>query len=168
LFKTGRIKKIYIALVEGIISKAEVWVDWLARDSNTRRSLAAKQDRGREAVTEIIPVAAGNRTSCILCLPRTGRTHQIRAQAALHGHPLEGDKKYGSSGKAPFYVLHAAGVCIQEEYNSLRIPALSAELPGPAEDVFCRLFSRDILARVYTAVRTQLKKGVPGVHLTHK
>jgi 23S rRNA pseudouridine1911/1915/1917 synthase len=28
--------------------------------------------------------------------PQTGRTHQLRVQLAHHGHPIYGDRKYGS------------------------------------------------------------------------
>jgi 23S rRNA pseudouridine955/2504/2580 synthase len=45
----------------------------------------------------------------------TGKTHQIRAQAAAHGHPLAGDIKYGGQGslRGNFF-LHAWKLEIDE------------------------------------------------------
>jgi 23S rRNA pseudouridine955/2504/2580 synthase len=51
----------------------------------------------------------------------TGRTHQIRAQAAGRGHPLLGDKKYG--GRNLFGV------------NSLMLHAWRLEFPSGAAAV---------------------------------
>ena len=55
-------------------------------------------------------------------MPLTGRTHQLRAHAALIGCPILGDGKYG--GKA----AHPTGAP-----KGLMLHARELELPGPAE-----------------------------------
>ena len=68
----------------------------------------------------------------------TGRTHQIRAQAACHGHPLAGDKKYGgspfpgkrdNSHKESFY-LHAWRLELPAE-TTISKTSVSADTPLP-------------------------------------
>ena len=49
-----------------------------------------------------------------LCI-QTGRTHQIRAHAAGHGHPLAGDNLYGGSGEL---LSRAALHCLRTELVS--------------------------------------------------
>jgi len=49
----------------------------------------------KEAVTSVKTLASNGEFSLIEARIKTGRHHQIRAQAAAHGHPLAGDIKYG-------------------------------------------------------------------------
>jgi 23S rRNA-/tRNA-specific pseudouridylate synthase len=72
----------------------------------TQRRRGAEDAEGKEAVTFIRPIAAEGNYSLVMAEIATGRTHQIRAQAAAHGYPLLGDLKYGGSGKGGFF-LHA-------------------------------------------------------------
>ena len=37
----------------------------------------------------------GNKPTLLRMEAKTGRTHQLRVQSALHGHPILGDKTYG-------------------------------------------------------------------------
>jgi 23S rRNA-/tRNA-specific pseudouridylate synthase len=50
----------------------------------------------KEAVTTVKTLASNGEYSLIEARIKTGRHHQIRAQAASHGHPLAGDIKYGA------------------------------------------------------------------------
>jgi 23S rRNA pseudouridine955/2504/2580 synthase len=138
----GKIKKIYYALLEGRFPAAQTWEDNLVRDSKNRITRIAPPDAkiGKAALTEVRPLAVS--AFCTLCelTIRSGRTHQIRSQAALRGHPLAGDRKYGGQALAGAphkgaYILHAA---------RLSFPPLevSAPLPEDAQAFLKRIFSK--------------------------
>jgi 23S rRNA pseudouridine955/2504/2580 synthase len=94
------IKKQYLALVTGIVEKAEVWEDELVRDERrkkTFRNSGAIHGVAKTALTRVTPLAGDGERTLILAEIETGRTHQIRAQAAGRGHPLFGDRKYGGT-----------------------------------------------------------------------
>jgi len=61
---------------------------------------------GRECVTDFKVKRrferGGHRFSLIRCFPETGRMHQIRVHLEHAGHPLVGDKIYGTDGAAYF------------------------------------------------------------------
>jgi len=130
LLAQGKIVKRYLAILEGEIKSEQVWEEILIRDKTARKTLvkpaaqgaepdavpdAAHDTGGRRAVTHVAPLAwakreaPGGAYTYAQIEIKTGRTHQIRAQAASHGHPLAGDRKYGGHpfiGKSFF--LHAA------------------------------------------------------------
>ncbi|MDR3200427.1 MAG: RluA family pseudouridine synthase [Spirochaetales bacterium] len=155
--RAGEIQKTYYALLEGRIAKAETWTDSLTRDTVRRTSRAAQAETaspGKTAWSDVRPLAAitlpasgaASAVSLSLCeiTIHTGRTHQIRAQAAAHGHPLAGDRKYGGrllSG-APHggaYILHAARVSLPA--SGLGKPlAVHAPLPEDARLFLEKLF----------------------------
>ena len=96
MMREGRIKKYYLALVEGTIEKAEVWQDELERDHNNKKTiLGTPGGKVKTGLAFVKPLAGNGRCTLILVEIKTGRTHQIRVQAASRGHPLPGDKKYG-------------------------------------------------------------------------
>ena len=129
LLREGRIKKQYLALVEGQVEEAAVWEDFLIRDTAAQKTLRAgagdaadppgpnRTGTAKKALTRIRPLAvsagalrAGDgkqNFSLILAELETGRTHQIRAQAAARGFPLAGDAKYGGSPRPEGFLLHA-------------------------------------------------------------
>jgi 23S rRNA pseudouridine955/2504/2580 synthase len=51
----------------------------------------------------------------------SGKIHQIRAQCALHGHPLCGDKKYGGFPRQDGYFLRACRIVIERDGEPLII-----------------------------------------------
>jgi 23S rRNA pseudouridine955/2504/2580 synthase len=159
LFKQSLVKKIYLTLVEGTFRKKELWEDWIDRDTEAKLSHAAGEGQGKKAVTQVIPVARHNNSSCILCLPLTGRTHQIRLQARIHNHPLLGDRKYGSGTGAPYYILHAAGLYLAAEGGELKIPPLFAPLPPSSRQVFLGCMGQAILDTAYALVHALARAG---------
>ena len=97
-FREGRVRKTYECLVLGRPSPAEDSLTaYMVKQPGEAR--VAVYDRpvpdGRQMRTDyrVIGEAAGG--SRLLVWPRTGRTHQIRAQLSHIGHPILGDERYG-------------------------------------------------------------------------
>jgi 23S rRNA pseudouridine955/2504/2580 synthase len=131
LIRERTIVKRYLALVDGTIARPEVWQDDLVRNSAERKTFAAACNdadprASRQAETFIEPIASHSAYSLILAEIHTGRTHQIRSQAALRGHPLAGDKKYGGSFLKSGLLLHAYSLEFPSETG---IPILNAPVP---------------------------------------
>lgn len=97
----------YLALCQGQIKKT-VWTitDKIGRDRHDRRKRVVDNHGGKEALTQISPLATISKNSLISCRLQTGRTHQIRVHLAHHGHALLGDPLY-SKVSAPRLMLHA-------------------------------------------------------------
>jgi 23S rRNA pseudouridine955/2504/2580 synthase len=146
--RSGRIQKTYIAILEGRLEQAETWADMLAYDGATRRSyfppelpptggrhkagsVGEGSGAAKPALTTVKPLAVrGGRTLALIKID-TGRTHQIRAQAALRGFPLEGDTKYGGKRRVrkagePAFFLHA--LCLELPPEP---PSATSQAPEP-------------------------------------
>ncbi|HUP48979.1 MAG TPA: RluA family pseudouridine synthase [Thermoanaerobaculia bacterium] len=92
LFASGEIRKTYLAVVEGVLDRPltiEIPV------------------RGKQAATIVRPLRAVAYGTLAEVGIRTGRTHQIRVHLASRGHPVAGDRRYGSTINAPRLMLHA-------------------------------------------------------------
>jgi RluA family pseudouridine synthase len=92
LFANGEIRKTYLAILEGEIAKEEV--------VNT-------PVQGKRARTTFRPLRVDEHTTLVEASIETGRTHQIRIHAQSIGHPVVGDRRYGSGGRAARLMLHA-------------------------------------------------------------
>jgi 23S rRNA pseudouridine955/2504/2580 synthase len=111
LMREHKVRKTYLAIVEGTVKNEEIWQDDLVRDKEKKKTFISQTNiaGSKNAVTKATPLAADGNYTLIKAEIATGRTHQIRAQAASRGYPLAGDKKYGGKkfGKENGFFLHA-------------------------------------------------------------
>ena len=98
-FFQRHIEKIYTAFIDGRAVDLPSVID--APISEDRKSLNGARfhvaPEGKEAITRIIASEPlGANSSKIRLQPLTGRTHQLRVHCAFIGHPIIGDRTYGS------------------------------------------------------------------------
>jgi 23S rRNA pseudouridine1911/1915/1917 synthase len=94
--KARRIKKTYLALVQGSVSAAAGRIEApIGRDPKHRIRMAVVQD-GRPAVTGYRVRERFTDWTLLELDLITGRTHQIRVHLTAIGHPVAGDKVYGT------------------------------------------------------------------------
>ena len=90
----------YIALVEGNTLESGTIRNYL-RESETQMVYATnKKDEGKEAITHYKKIKSNKEYSLLEVFIDTGRKNQIRVHMSDLGHPIIGDKKYGST-KSP-------------------------------------------------------------------
>ncbi|MGP1565541.1 MAG: RluA family pseudouridine synthase [Treponema sp.] len=108
IFAEGTVKKSYIALVQGKMSKEMYWQDEIIDKEEIAKTgfktveiAQNKYSDSKTSITKAFPLDCGkfNGEYCSLILfeIETGRKHQIRAQSAYHGFPLLGDTAYGGN-----------------------------------------------------------------------
>lgn len=115
--QTHEITKKYFAVLQGKLLQEEEWKDSIAKtDDETANGfhLVKETEDGNLAHTIAKPLAYGQYNKMDFTLAeleiKTGRTHQIRVQSSIHGHPLLGDTAYKGtelSVKYPDFFLQA-------------------------------------------------------------
>lgn len=140
----GRMQRIYTALVWGIPERRSGVIDApLERSSANRQKMAVVRSGGKHAVTHYqltdrLPHPPRTaEVSLVECRLETGRTHQIRVHMAHIGHPLLGDRTYGSGFAASISKLPpaAAGALKALGRQALHATTLGFEHPVTAENM---------------------------------
>lgn len=95
-FEARTPERIYVARVEGIVPADEGTLTSQVEENASLQVRVARGARGKDAITRY-RVLAHYRDATLLELALvTGRRGQIRAQLAELGHPIVGDRAYGS------------------------------------------------------------------------
>lgn len=140
-FRDGAPDKRYLAVVEGRLGETDAeLVAYLAAKGDdhgvTRASLQSFAG-AREARLRYRVIGAGGDRSLVEVELLTGRRHQIRAQFALAGCPIWGDRKYGSAHDLGRRIaLHAQRLTVAHPITGeplvLQAPLPTADWPWPA------------------------------------
>jgi len=102
-----KIERYYLAKVEGVIFPKNGTLSHYLKHESYRASVVSRQHSGaKEAILEYEILDHSGDISTLKIKLLTGRYHQIRAQLAAIGHPIIGDKKYGSNKDNSRILLH--------------------------------------------------------------
>ena len=147
LLRAGKVEKRYLALVKGRWELGQVRLeDRLRKTVRGGERVVTVDESGKHATSIFRPVEIGSAASLLEVRIMTGRTHQIRVQAAEAGHPLAGDERYGdrdynqrmkSLGLGRLF-LHAASIG-WEDPASGEWRIYSAPLPADLRQILSNL-----------------------------
>ncbi len=137
-FKDRVVKKLYIALVAGVIKKGSGTIEvGLGRHMKDRKKISVHTNKAREAVTSFTVKERYPKATLVEVEIKTGRTHQIRVHLAHIGYPVLGDRVYGG-GKASTYgetiitrqMLHAESLSLLHPDTGIPMTFIA---PPPAD-----------------------------------
>ena len=105
-FSQRRVKKTYIAIVEGQLAEKSAIID-MPIGRNPKKPQTFRVDaNGKNAITEYNVLESNDKYSLVELTPQTGRTHQLRVHLNHLGHPIVGDDFYGGKPSNRLF-LHA-------------------------------------------------------------
>jgi 23S rRNA pseudouridine1911/1915/1917 synthase len=145
-FKAREIKKVYRALAWGHLARAEGSFDWpIGRHSVHGDRMSIRTNKPRTASTEYRVLQEYKDSSLLDVRPITGRTHQIRVHLSAAGHPVAGDRRYGSIRK-PGYTfdrlfLHAYHLAFRHPRTGAPMQ-FTSPLPEALDDILRTLEPR--------------------------
>lgn len=124
--KDGEIRRSYFAIVKGDPGKEGRYEDSLLKNSATNQVFI--DSAGDEAITQFKQLQKLGNSSVMKIELLTGKSHQIRAHFAHHGHALLGDKKYAKKPWSEIFgrpALHSWKLSFPEtsQYADLEIEA---------------------------------------------
>ncbi len=121
LFEHRQVDKRYVAVLDGVLAYAPgdsgwglidlpIAVDWPNRPLRIIDAVHGKASQTRWRVLARDAAASSTRLELA---PLTGRSHQLRVHLQAIGHPILGDRLYGSDAvqaRAPRLLLHASAL----------------------------------------------------------
>jgi 23S rRNA pseudouridine1911/1915/1917 synthase len=131
-FENRTIKKDYLAVVHGTPDlTADKISAPLGIHPKVREKYAIRPETGKESVTfyEVLEEFRGY--SLIKCMPKTGRTHQIRVHLSYIKHPIVGDDMYGGKPVYPWQLKDAEPVVEEPVIARCALHASTIEFKHP-------------------------------------
>lgn len=143
--KNREVKKMYIALVRGVIKENEATINMpIGRSTKDRKKMAVSKN-GKEAVTHFKVIKRFDNYTLLEIKIDTGRTHQIRVHLSEIGYPVIGDYVY-SNGKNLFGVvgqmLHAKSIEFKHPVTN-NLMKIEAPIPKYFEKIINELQKRN-------------------------
>ena len=98
VFSRHDIQRKYWAIVEGVVSKNQGTIQsHLAEDKTLRMHSTEDMERGKSAITHYRVLRRLHNLTVLEVTLETGRKNQIRVHLSEMGHPIVGDRAYGST-----------------------------------------------------------------------
>lgn len=154
--RSHKLDKYYLTLVAGEIREAGEITAYLTKDAERNQVRISKREgSGAKTVTQYRPLAHAKGYTLLEIHLITGKTHQIRAHMQSMGHPVVGDRKYGSEHSNQKFreeyalsnqFLHAIRVEWKEKDGPLGYlygKEMTAPLPKVLQDICDGLFGKD-------------------------
>ena len=147
LLRGRLVRKYYRTILKGTLSEEKEAISWLVKDGKTNtvrifdsQEKASACGRPEKIASMFRPLCAKNGVTLTEVELHTGKSHQIRAQAAHMGFPVIGDVKYGAERVPGLtgHLLHAARLVFSDDAD------MPEELRGriieaPVPDIFKKL-----------------------------
>ncbi len=156
-FKERSVRKIYLAIVKGIVARDRVTIERpVGRHPVERKKMSVRSHMPRDATSRVTVLRRFEPApddglemgaSLVRVKPETGRMHQIRVHLASIGHPCLGDRVYGGAHPDALSLfdrqaLHAIALSIAHPRTGAPLKFLA---PLPADFVaFLARESREI------------------------
>ena len=138
-WKDAVLERAYVALVEGEVKKKSGTITSWLKESKTHIVYSSdKPDDGQKAVTHYKVLQSSRKYTLVEVKLETGRKNQIRVHMKDIGHPVVGDKKYGSNSRVIGRLgLHARLLSFKHP-KTLEVLRFATKIP----DVFMRPFKQ--------------------------
>lgn len=140
-YKAKRVKKVYFAIVNGLLVEP-LRLDLPLSTTRTGSGAITKIDlkNGKQAITLVEPYMCEGKKSLVKISIETGRTHQIRVHLAHAGYGILGESKYAKSKGKRIY-LHAYETSIaSRDDNNANLQAFNYHFRAPLTRDFSEFF----------------------------
>lgn len=118
--KKRKIKKHYLAVINGVPDKKYATIDASISRNKSHRKKMSVNSKGRKSLTTYKVIKSNDNMSLIELELHTGRTHQIRVHMQALGHPIIGDTLYGKKSKLiDRQLLHAYKLEFKDNKNNV-------------------------------------------------